>query len=302
MVVVCLANSPASALNLIADYSDPTVSGGIFITPGGQLASSDLGGTATDVTALFKANVSAAFTYMQNSILVPWDETIMIKLFDFTGIGADGDSSIDSFYISDGRPATSTIRLDSSSASSFFVDPTPFDNSEFNLNFDDAMLGGATVNVGRYGFANPGGPAENRTDVLTLFLHELVHSTGFGVFDRFENLAGPTGAVDRKITVPSSLTGFPADFDLPFISASPHVDPFADGGLFAHAITAEPSFGANERWLPSGAELYALGLVEGAVFGQVNPNLTVPEPASYALLVAGLCLVGRACRRKQFAA
>ena len=303
---LCLASAPASALTLVADYSDPTVSSGIFITDAGQLASSDLGGTATDVTDLFKSNVSAAFTYLQNSIQVPWTETVTIKLFDFqaAGIGADGDSSIDSTYISDGRPASSTIRLDSSSASSFFIDPTPFDNSEYDMNFVDATLGGSTVNVGRYGSAVSGSAAENRTDVLTLFLHELVHSTGFNFLDRFDDLAGPVGAADRKITVPTSLTGFAFDFELPFLSESDHVDPFADGGLFEHAITAEPSFGANDRWLPTGAELYALCVVEGCTAGQVNPNLVaaaVPEPETYALLLAGLGLIGLVRRRQQSA-
>lgn len=296
--------TPVSALILTADYTDMSVSGGIYQTAAGQLASTDLGGTATDISSVFKANVSAAFTYLQNSIKVAWNETITFKLFDFqaAGINADGDSGITGLDAND-RPASSTIRLDSSSLSSFFVDMTPFDNSEYTMNYIDATLGGGVVNVGRYGSAVAGGVAENRTDVLTLLLHELVHSVGFNFLDRFDAAAGgPVGQPNRKITVSAALSGLPSDFDLPFLSASDHVDPVAAGGLFEHAITAEPSFGANERWLPTGAELLALCVVEGCAANEVNPNLVgnaVPEPGSLCLAgLAGLGLIAATRRRR----
>ena len=290
--------APASALVLTADYSDISVSGGIWQNAQGQLFSADPGMGATNVTNGFKANVDAAFTYLQNSILVNWVETVTFKLFDFAAamINADGDSAIDSIDANN-RPSASTIRLDSSSASQFFVDLTPFDNSEYLINVTNATLGGSSVNVGRYGSAVAGSAAENRTDVLTLVLHELVHSIGFNFLDRFDAAAGgAVGDPNRGITVPTSLTGFSSAFVLPILSASDHVDPFAQGGVFEHAITAEPSFGPNDRWLPTGAELYALCVVEGCAANEVNPNLigranTVPEPGSLALMAIALGLI-----------
>ncbi len=301
--ILALSAGQVSALTLVADYSDVSV-GSIWQTTGGQLQSSDPGSGAIDVTANFKLNVAAAFTYLQNSILVPWTETVTFKLFDFkaAAISADGDSAID-HVDGNGRPDMSTIRLDSSDASHFYVDATPFDNSEYDMNVVDATLGGSSVNVGRFGSSVVGGIAENRTDVLTLLLHELVHSAGFNFLDRFDNLAGPVGTDNRKITVPTTLTGFASDFDLPFISASDHVDPVAAGGIFAHAITSEPSFGENDRWLPTGAELYALCQVEGCAANEINPNLVAsPVPVSGAFWLmasAGLGLAGMARRRKQ---
>lgn len=117
--------APASALVLTADYTDASVAGGIYQTATGQLQSGP-GGGATDVTATFKANVAAAFTYLQNSIQVAWNHVVTFKLA--TLVGADGDSLITSEDVNL-RPDASTIRFDNSAVRHFFVDPTPFDNS-----------------------------------------------------------------------------------------------------------------------------------------------------------------------------
>ena len=160
----------------------------------------------------------------------------------------------------------------------------------------DAALGGGTVNVGRYGSAVAGGGAEGRTDILTLLLHELVHSTAL-------NSPTPTGAVggpDRLLTIPSSLTGLPSSFDLPFLSQSAHIDPFVSDGLFSHTITSEPSFGEGDRWLPTGVELYGICVVQLCTASEVNPNLVgaaVPEPDTWLLCATGL--VGFAARRRR---
>ena len=97
------AASPVSALVLFADYSDSSVSGGIYQTAGGQLQSGP-GGGAADITAIFKADVAAAFTYLQNSIKVAFNHVVTFKLRDFGMSGADGDSQITSEDVNS-RPA-----------------------------------------------------------------------------------------------------------------------------------------------------------------------------------------------------
>lgn len=280
-----VAAPPASAINLIADYSDSSVSGGIWQSSGGQLFSADPGGGAFNVTDIFKTNIAVAMSYLNNSVKAGRNLTVTFKLHDFTGQGADGDSQITSVYSDTGLPASSIIRLDSSAGSHFYVDPTPLSSSEWNMNFDNATLGGGTVNVGRYGSASASSAAADRTDILTLAMHELIHSAGL-------KPDTPANSANPKLTIPGTLTGF-ADFDLPFITTSSHIDPFAQGGVFAHTVTSEPSFGNNDRWLLTGVEIYGLCVIHGCLSSEVNTNLvsSIPEPGSMAMFAAGLGLV-----------
>ena len=162
------------------------------------------------------------------------------------------------------------------------------------MNFVNATLGGGLVNVGRYGSALAGSAAENRTDILTLLMHELIHSAALGADT-------PEGNLNRKLTIPTALTGFASDFDLPFISASNHIDPFAQGGVFEHTVTSEPSFGNNDRWLLTGVEVFGICVVQGCTPSQVNPNLvaSVPEPSTLLLLAPGLALMATYLRRRK---
>ncbi len=287
------AAPPASALALFADYSDPSLSSGIWQTSAGQILGFDPGNGAVNVTTVFKANISAAFTYLGNSVLGGGDLTVHFGLENLGPLGADGYSQVVSIG-PNGLPDVTRIVLDNSPLSSFFLDPTPFDNSEYTMNYVDAILGGGLVNVGRYGSALVGSDAANRTDILTLALHELIHSAALSADT-------PEGNADRKRTIPTALTGFTSDFDLPFLSASNHIDPFAQGGLFEHTVTSEPSFGNNDRWLLTGVEIFGICVVQGCTANQVNPNLVgnVPEPSTMMLLAPAFGLMAMFVRRRK---
>ena len=179
------------------------------------------------------------------------------------------------------------------------------------MNFVDAALGGGSVNVGRYGTAVAAGAADGRTDVLTLLLHETMHSIGISSDStRFENLVGPdTVATDpnRPLNIPASLTGLPLDFVIGFLAESSHIDPVSAGAVYEHTVTSEPSFTDGDRWLTTGAEIYAICVIEGCAANEVNPNLVgpnaVPEPGTLLLIsVAGLGMIGIARRRRQLRA
>lgn len=287
------AAQPASALLLLADYSDASVSDGIWQTSGGQIQGFDPGNGAVNVTDVFKANIAAAYAYLGNSVKGGADLTVQFGLQDLSMAGADGYSQIVTFG-ANGLPNVTRIVLDSSSNSHFFLDTTPFDNSEYTMQSVNATLGGGIVNVGRYGSAVPGGVAVDRTDILTLVLHELIHSA-------YLKADTPEGNSNRKLTIPTSLTGFAADFDLPFIDNSNHIDPFAQNAVFQHTVTSEPSFGNNDRWLLTGVEVYGICVIQGCTADQVFPNAVsdVPEPATLLLLAPALGLMAAFSRRRK---
>ena len=291
--VLLATSQPAAALKLFADYSDSSISAGVWQTASGQILGSDPGNGAVNVTDIFKSNISAAFSYLGNSVKGGGSLTIQFGLDNLHPIGADGFSQI-LHTGANGLPDVTKIVLDNSEFSSFFVDSTPFDNSEYTMHFDNALLGGGVVNVGRFGSAFAGSAAENRTDILTLAMHELIHSAAL-------RADTPEGNTNRKLTIPATLTGFPSDFDLPFIDASNHIDPFIDGGVFQHTVTSEPSFGNNDRWLLTGVEIYGICVIQGCTPDQVNPNLIsdVPEPGTMMMMFSCLGLMAAFGRRLQ---
>ena len=284
-----LGAQSAAALSLSANYSQfgNAIDHKVYQNAAGQLFRTS-GVGRTDVTALFQLNVAAANTYLEHAITVPWNHEVTYKLFDFktASIAADGDSEI-TYEDENNRTTNSIIRIDSSANSHFFLDPTPFDNSEYNFKSSDAPLGGGSVNVERFGKAIPDGPADGRTDLLTLFLHETMHSLGLSDgSDRFVALVGQTGKLgdpSRMLTIPTSLSTLPSAFDIPFLSNEGHIDGAASDGLFLHTVVSVPAFIEGDRALPTGAEIYALAQINGATSTQYNLDLFQPTMAFFGM-------------------
>ena len=285
---------PASAVTITTDYSSL---GTVYQNADGVFSSS-AGAGFTDVTDLFKANVSTGISYLQNSILVPFNTTITFQLANL-GAGIVGDSEIMTSDVNN-RPSSSTIRVNSGDIN-FFVDPTPLNNVEYMMTNTNAPLGGGMVNVSRFGNAVSSGPAENRVDLLTLAVHEMEHSLGYSdVTTRFTDAAGATEAPNRAIIVPSTLTGLPSDLSLPFVSGSAHIDGVTQGGLFNNTVVADPGFTFSQRALPTGAEIYGLCGVLGCNASQVNPSISaVPEPSEWLMFMAAGPLLLWASRRRR---
>jgi hypothetical protein len=304
VAVVALGLPCAQAVTLTADYSS---FGTVYQDATGQLFTA-AGAGRTDVTTNFKKDVTAAFQILQGAVTLPWNETITFKLADFAldtpPSSAVADSGIDTITGDAAkRPATSTVRFNTHTGYPSFIDPTPFDNSEFTMAFGTAALGGGNVNNKRFGNATDAGGAKDRWDLLTLILHETEHSMGISNgqssgFTRFLDLVGAVGTNPRNLTIQKTLSGLPNNFDIPIQPNSSHFigDP-TKGDTFGYAVVADPGWQTSQRALPTCLDILAIGQTEGATMDQINCGQLVPEPSTLALLVIGL--VGFAASRRQ---
>jgi hypothetical protein len=159
----------------------------------------------------------------------------------------------------------------------FFVDPTPFDNSEYAetvTTFQD--LGGGLLNTG-FGFRGPTAAAAG-IDLFTILLHEIGHTLGVDLI------------IDGAIMVPSSLPF--AGSVIPIHTAGGRVT----GHLALPQALMNPSAGLLgpdplKRTLPSDADILAAA-TEGR-FQNVRLNEFVPvdEPGAMAVLSAACAVV-----------
>jgi hypothetical protein len=273
--MACAAN--LRAVTITADYASL---GTVYQDAAGNFFDS-AGAGRNDVTALFKSNVTTSLTYLQNAVKLPWNMTVTFKLAELDP-NVGGDSIVNSTDANN-RPATSTVRFSTDSSVKYFLDPTPLENSEFALTYADAALGGGNVNNKRFGDATDAGGAKNRADLLTLIMHECVHSLGISSsLQRFLDAAGATNAANRKVTIAKALSGLTNDFDIPITTGSAHFD--GSNAVFNFSSVSDPGFGVGQRALPTALDILALGQVEGAAANQIDVNLPEPSVISIALI------------------
>lgn len=164
----------------------------------------------------------------------------------------------------------------------WFVDPTPFDNSEFgSLDLAFADLGGGTLNTG-INYFDATGDAATGYDAFTVLLHEIGHV-----------LSGPGAGF--AMSVPSFLIDDP----LPFAGS---VVPLTGSNHFSgpgHISLHDPLMsgfgtGIGDRTLPSDLDMpyvAELGGFTGVNLNDFSPPTPVPEPATLALFFAGLAML-----------
>ncbi|MBC8105872.1 MAG: hypothetical protein H7Z14_04725, partial [Anaerolineae bacterium] len=91
------------------------------------------------------------------------------------------------------KPRAGTITMDGgnvdgspNSDNGWFIDPTPYDASEFWGTITNAFAGDAGI----------GSPADGKSDFYTFVAHEMTHAMGFGTATAFNNLCTNTGISD----------------------------------------------------------------------------------------------------------
>ncbi len=159
------------------------------------------------------------------------------------------------------RETAGTITFDNDGSSSWFLDPTPCNNSEYTsgVTNSSANLGGGTLNTGRT-MNGATGSASGNTDMFAVCLHEIGHALGLSSANT-SFIAG-NGDFDVDVTPPRPFAGS----TIPTVSGA---------HLNINTTLMWPSIGSGLRRLPSGADVLANAQISGMT--GINVVATCPS-------------------------
>ncbi|MEK6663164.1 MAG: PEP-CTERM sorting domain-containing protein [Pseudomonadota bacterium] len=169
------------------------------------------------------------------------------------------------------------IGLSNNRSHSWFVDPTPFDNSEYGrLELAFADLGGGLLNTG-FNYLDPMGDATTGLDAFTVLLHEIGHILSLSAFGG-NNYGRNTALIDDRLPFAGSLVAL--------MDEGAHIRLGAPlmGGFGA-------SLGSFGRTLPSDLDILFVADSQGSFGVNLNGFTSVPEPATTLLFLAGLAMI-----------
>lgn len=262
------------SITIITDFiaSGNPIPGGLGTAGGAPVTAG--GG---NVTTIFDAAADA----WESAILDAWTVTI-----HFAWAGLPGTTlGVHNLLAQGGAPnreSEGTIRFDNDGTTSWFLDATPAQNTEYGtLTTSSANLGGGLINTGQV-YTSPSGDAVGRFDLFSVALHEIGHSLGLSGANT--SFIAENGDSDIDVTAPRSFPGT----TIPTVSGA-HLD-------IASALMY-PTFPSGRRKLASEVDVLA-----NCQISQCDQVVSVPEPGNVFLLalsLIGLVLWQRSAKSKE---
>jgi hypothetical protein len=164
------------------------------------------------------------------------------------------------------RETTGIILFDNSENVSFYLDPTPSENDEYQRFSQESQdLGAGFINVARL-YHNPTGNAVGHCDLLSVALHEIGHALGMSLAnatfardseDGFLQVVDPNPFAGTAIPLSQNNAGFTSHFDPMQI---------AYGSVMSGICS-------DERRMPSALDVIAIAQVAGFQFPNLNSRL-----------------------------
>jgi len=182
------------------------------------------------------------------------------------------------------RETAATLTFDNSSRDDYwFLDSTPGDNSEYTTHTVSVLdLGGGNMTVGDQ-WTGATGDAAGRGDLLSVVLHEIGHALGLS-------------------SANNSFIAERGDNDVDVTSGT-----FAGASIGLNASSAHTSIATSLMWPSTSSGTRTLvsqaDLMANCQISQFSDCLSgtapIPEPETYAMLFAGLGLLGWHARRRK---
>lgn len=212
-------------------------------------------------------------------------------------------------WFGSGQWTSGSLNWDQDGSSSFFVDATPGDNSEWQqFSSRSLSLGGVSVNVERVSYDASSSLVRSNSDMLTVAIHEIGHALGWlGSYPLYD-------AADLGNDNDIDITSGPFNgADIPISGGHTNLSIGSPGNDAKGAGRSDFPYDPGAGWFNNSnynPTIMAPGLVTGVRYGLTEADILVvaeyldfdmatvnftpiPEPSALAMLLVGGLLVTR---------